>query len=184
MYLIVVFGMMVLLTYVEAFRSENAAKLWGRLPRLAWVISTVLTVLSFLYMTGMWIFAMENELLFGQPFAVYRHYVMFCYVLFMSGAVLWSPTTLLALKREENMLLILLVLWLTALGAVGIFVMTCGLEKQAMMCVCGAVVMFHHVVFDAIWWWYTFDAVPTPLLDIGLDTGHRADFDYDTLQYI
>jgi len=184
LYLIVVLGVLILLTYVEAFRSEHVSNLWGGLPKKPWVFSTILTVISFLYLSINWVFIMDDEQLFDKPFIEYRHYVLLQYILFLSGAVLWSFSTLLALQRQRKMLFVLFVLWMTALGSIGIFVMTCGLEDQILMQICGTIMMLHHVIFDALWWWITFNVNPPQVNSANTSRRTPTVTDYNNLQYI
>jgi len=157
-FLIITFGLLVLLTYAEALRSNNNKLLWGGLPRSTcnpWVISMLLTVVSFLYMSGMWVWN-EDLIIYTTPYKDIRHIVLFQYILFLAGAVLWAPLTLIALRREQKLYSVLLALWLTASGSIGLFVMACG-TQDLLMIIAATICMLHHVIFDAIYWWFTWD---------------------------
>jgi len=158
-YIVLIMGPNVLITYVEAFRSLLAAQLWGGLPRTTWyknpwIVSMILTVVSYLYMTGMWVFDLYEAPIYNQ--IGLQKYVALSYVSFMTGAILWAPYTLVALHRRQKMLTVALALWLTALGSVGMFILACGLKEQPWMVVASTICMLHHVGFDAIYWWVTF----------------------------
>lgn len=160
LYIVLLMGPCVLITYAEAYRSVLVGQLWGGLPRSTWyknpwVISMILTVISYLYMTGMWIFDLDDALIYGQEGL--QKYVGLSYVSFMSGAILWAPLALIALYRGDKMAVVALALWLTALGSVGMFVLACGLENQSWMIVAATMCMLHHVGFDAVYWWSTWD---------------------------
>ena len=101
-----------MLTYAEALRSKKNKLLWGGLPRSTcnpWVISMLLTVISFLYMSGMWVWN-EDLIVYTTPYKDIRHIVLFQYILFLAGAVLWAPLTLIALQREQKLYSVLLAL--------------------------------------------------------------------------
>lgn len=159
-FLIIVFGFLVLLTYVEVSRSSKITLLWGGLAEMktTWIVSMILTVISFLYMSGMWVWK-EDHMIYGTPYQDIRHIVLFQYVLFLSGAVLWAPLTLIALHRQQKLYSVLLALWLTASGSIGFFVMACGSQNIPMI-IAASICMLHHVLFDAIYWWFTWDVVP------------------------
>ena len=152
LYIIIIMGPIVLMTYVEAYHSPNRAHLWGGLPQSKWyknpwVISMILTVVSFLYLSGMWVFVLE-----GQQ----QNELIFSYILFMTGAILWAPLTLVALQREEKLWSVATALWLTALGSIGFFINTCTAKQtNALMITAALICMLHHVGFDALYWWLT-----------------------------
>jgi hypothetical protein len=151
LYIIIIMGPIVLMTYVEAYHSPNRAHLWGGLPQTTWyknpwVISMMLTVVSFLYMSGMWVFVLED---------VQQNELVFSYILFMTGAILWAPLTLVALQREQKLGSVAAALWLTAAGSVGFLINVCTLKNQPLMVLAAVICMLHHVGFDAIYWWYT-----------------------------
>lgn len=158
LYVVLIMGSNVLMTYVEAYRSKLADRLWGGLPRTSWyknpwVISMMLTVVSYLYMTSMWIFRLDEALIFKQQGL--QKYVVLSYVTFMSGAILWAPLTLVALHRDEKLPCVALALWMTALGSVGMLVLASGLEGQPWMIAASLMCMVHHVGYDAVYWWAT-----------------------------
>ena len=108
-YIVLIMGPNVLITYFEAFRSLLAAQLWGGLPRTTWyknpwIISMILTVVSYLYMTGMWVFDLYEAPIYNQ--IGLHKYVALSYVSFMTGAILWAPYTLVALHRRQKILII------------------------------------------------------------------------------
>lgn len=160
LYIVLLMGPNVLITYVETYRSALVGQLWGGLPRSAWyknpwVISMILTVVSYLYMSGMWIFDLDDALIYGQEGL--QKYVALSYISFMTGAILWAPLSLIALHRGEKLAVVAWALWLTALGSVGMFVLACGLENQPWMIAAATMCMLHHVGFDAVYWWATWD---------------------------
>lgn len=190
-YLIVTLGVLVLVTYVEAFRSRQKSLLWGGLPQYSWyrnpwVLSMVVTVLSFLYMASVWVFTLEgDDIVYEMSYKEIRHIVLLQYTLFMAGAVLWAPLTLIALHRREKMWTVLLALWLTASGSIGLFVMACGLQNWRLIAA-SLICMLHHVGFDAIYWWRTWEVAETKTLVNIVARGSKAGkkVEYDTLQFI
>ena len=154
-------GPNVLITYAETYRSITACgeicanNIWAGLPKIPWIISMILTVSSYLYMTGMWAIELDEVPIYGLKSL--QKYVVLSYLFFMTGAILWAPYTLISLHRREKMLAVALALWLTAIGSIGMFILACGLENQPWMVVSSLICMLHHVGFDAIYWWFTWE---------------------------
>ena len=179
-YFILIGGLVVLMTYVEAFRSEFRHQLWAGLPKIPWFISMVLTIVSFLYMTGVWIFNTDEKMVYGGD---NRHYVILFYTMFIVGAILWTPITLISIHRGTKLSLVFISLWMTALGSIGILVMTLGLENETLACVAAGICMLHHVIFDAIYWWCTWNPHQRALLEIASNTPIH-NIDYENLEFI
>jgi hypothetical protein len=173
-YIIIVMGPIVLLTYLEAWRSPNVTALWGGLPQTTWyknpwVLSMILTVISFLYMSGMWVFVLEDQ---------QQSELVFSYVLFMTGAILWAPLALIAVFRGEKMLTVAIALWLTAAGSIGFLVNV--KKDQPLMVLATVICMLHHVGFDALYWWFTWHPRDTKQ---ALFRFTETETNYDTLNF-
>ena len=179
LYIVVIMGSVVLMTYVEAYRSDKVSELWGGLPRTTWysnpwVISMILTVVSFLYLSGMWIFVLDET---------HTNELLFSYILFMTGAILWAPLALVALHRNEKLWSVAVALWLTAGGSIGFLVHACTLKETPPLMVIAAVIcMLHHVGFDALYWWFTWHPRDTNKAFFSLSTEDKTN--YDTLTFI
>ena len=125
LYLICVFGPSILLTYWEIFQYPNKNELWGgwgRFSIILWGISTFLTVISFLFMSSVFIWRLDTIPEIEGIFAFY--------CVFFSGALLWGPFSLFSAERGEKKLFVFLSLSLAALGSVGIFVTSINLEES------------------------------------------------------
>lgn len=162
--LICVMGISVLLTYVEAYKSPVANELWAGLPRVPWSISTMITTASFVYVSKVWICDIER--VFDEPFSELAHFVLVGYVLLLTGAVLWVPFTLLSIRTRQKPFIVFLVLWMTVSGSIVLFAMSLGLDQHALVKVASGWLVFHHLVFDAIWWWNTWRPNKDALLTI------------------
>lgn len=162
---ILVMGITVLLTYFEAYKSNVTNKLWGGLPRIPWIISTFLTIASFLYVSKVWIWDIDR--VFSEPFSEWRHIVLLGYVLLLTGAVLWVPFTLLSIETRQKPYIVFMVLWMTAIGCIVLLSMSIGLDQHVVTKIASGWLVFHHVIFDAIWWWNTWEPEYEPLMSIG-----------------
>lgn len=141
-WLVLVFGLAVLLTYGHLMSSQKIHSLMEPIPLKLWIPSMLLTVASFVYMSSQWIWHLpENTTVLGM------------YAIFFSGAVLWAPMTGDALHREEKTMFVLLALWLAAAGSIGLFVMSCSHSELPLLIAASAWFMIHHVFVDAIGWY-------------------------------
>jgi len=161
---ICVMGITVLLTYMEAYKSSISDELWAGLPRTPWILSTVITAASFLYVSKVWVWDIES--VFSEPLSEWAHFVLAGYVLLLTGAVLWVPFTLLSIRTRQKSFVVFLVLWMTVSGSIVLFVMSLGLDEHVLVKVASGWLVFHHLVFDAIWWWNTWQPNNDALLTI------------------
>lgn len=172
-WLILVFGIAVLLTYVHLMDSNSLHSLVKPIPLKIWIPSMALTVASFIYMANQWIWHLPADAT-----------VLGMYAIFFTGAVLWAPLTADALHREEKTPFVAIALWLAATGSVGLLVLSCSHPEVPWLIVASAWFMIHHVFVDAIVWfvrWHIHGAT-TAMFSMGVETGQEVK--YNSLEYI
>jgi len=152
LYLILVFGLATLLTYWKILFSDKIDELWGDWgykSKLIWKISTFITTISFLFMSCVFIWPLENW--------EYSEQIFLCYCIFFSGAVLWAPFTLLAVEIGQKDAIVFVCLTLSSLGSGILFVLVAVYCKdktfQIPMIITSLFVALHHLILDTVWWW-------------------------------
>jgi hypothetical protein len=149
LYLIVVVGPLIVYTHYDAFISEFRNDLWEPFPtwyKNPWFWSRACMLCSFVYITIMYIFVIENT---------NKQYILLSYILLMTGAVLWAPACLISLHRDIKSNFVLIVVWLTALGSFGLCLNTIIGNEDILMILASVISTLHFVVVDALYWWYT-----------------------------
>jgi len=141
-----------------------------------WIGSMVLTVVSFLFSTYQIVFQSEDWFVFDVSFDQNRQYLLACYIVFLLSATAWAPLTLYSIRNGGSYkILVIISLWLTALSCVGFAVFIFNIAENTIdsptvltLLKTGAIiVVFHHVILDAIYWSYTFNPTEgTALLSI------------------
>lgn len=148
-FLIIITGPLVLITYYQLYKSKLASQSWAGLSqksvKITWFISMALTVISWIYITTRWIF---DETLESNK------NVFLSYVLFMSGALLWTPFTIISLHRKTRLATVWLALYLTAAGSISLLIQAAFTSDIAMI-FAAAISAIHHLLLDAIYWWGT-----------------------------
>jgi len=167
-----VVGSYIWLAIFSKISSEELEVFWAGLsPRkhrnifFFWFGSMVLTVASFLYMTYQFIWQSEDWFVFNVSFDHNRQYLLACYVVFLVSASAWAPLTLYSIRYGGTYkFMVIISLWLTALASVGFAVFIFNIAENTIdsptvltLLKTGAIiVVFHHVILDAIYWGYTF----------------------------
>ncbi len=171
-WLIIVFGVGVLLTYIHLMKSGVfLGSLADSIPIRIWTISMVLTVASFVYVSNQWIWHLPaNSTVFGM------------YSIFLLGGLTWAPMIGDALRREQKTLWVALSLWLAATGCIGLLVMSCNHPDNPLLIASSAWLVMHHVFVDAIAWYTRWQpaVVPLPLFTLGSSLDPK----YENLEYI
>ena len=148
-FLIIITGPLVLITYYQLYKSKLASQSWAGLSqekvKIAWLISMALTVISWIYITSRWIF--DETLESNQA-------VFISYVLFMSGALLWTPFTIISLHRKKRLATVWLALNLTAAGSISLLIQA-AITSDTAMVLASAISAIHHLLLDAVYWWGT-----------------------------
>jgi len=166
-----VVGSYIWLAFFSNISSEELEVFWAGLSPTNhrtifyfWFFSMVLTVVSFLYMTYMFIFQYESVFVFDENFGQNRQYLLACYVVFLVSATVWAPLTFYSIRNGSYKNLVILCLWLTAISCVGFAVFifnsaanTIDSTTLTLLKIGVVIVVSHHVFLDAIYWVSTFN---------------------------
>ena len=147
-YMLLVGGIPVLFSYVHTY-FNNDDKLWGSLNDrwfYAWVISMVLTIISYFWLAYYFIWETDNR---------YEPVLCATYVIFLSSAAQWSPMSLVDIHNNEKSWFVLINLYQTA-GATLLLLIIAGLSEPNIRLIPAGVMFIHHFVFDAIIWYNGF----------------------------
>jgi hypothetical protein len=176
-----VVGSYIWLAFFSNISSEELEVFWAGLsPRkhrnifYFWFGSMVLTVASFLYMTYQFIWQYESVFVFDVSFNQNKQYLLACYVVFLVSASAWAPLTLYSIRNGRYKNLVILCLCLTAISCVGFAVFifnsaantTTDSTVLTLLKIGCVIVVFHHVILDAIYWSYTFKPPNKALLSL------------------
>ena len=179
-----VVGSYIWLAFFSNISSEELEVFWAGLsPRkhrnifFFWFGSMVLTVASFLYMTYQFIWQYESVFVFDENFDTNRAYLLACYVVFLVSASAWAPLTFYSIRNGKYKNLVILCLWLTALSCVGfaVFIFNSAANSidsttLTLLKIGVVIIVFHHVILDAIYWAWTFKPPNKALLTLYEDT--------------
>ena len=168
-----VVGSYIWLAFFSNISSEELEVFWADLSPtnhrtifITWFCSMVLTVVSFLYMTFMFVFQYdESVFVFDVSFNQNRQYLLACYVVFLLSATAWAPLTLYSIRNGTFKFLVIICLWITALASVGFAVFVYNTAANTidstttltLLKIGVVIIVFHHVFLDAIFWSYTFN---------------------------
>lgn len=176
-----VVGSYIWLAFFSNISSEELESFWAGLSPtnhrtifITWFGSMVLTVVSFLYMTYMFIFQSEDWFVFDENFDQNRQFLLTCYIVFLVSATVWAPLTLYSIRNGTYKFMVIICLWITALASVGFAVFVFNTAANTIdptvlifLKIGAIIVVFHHVFLDAIFWAYTFNPTEgTALLSI------------------
>lgn len=185
-----VVGSYIWLAFFSNISSEELEVFWAGLSPTNhrnifyfWFGSMVLTVVSFLYMTYMFIFQYESVFVFDESFDQNRQYLLACYVVFLVSATAWAPLTLYSIRNGGSYkILVICCLWATALSCVGfaVFVFntyanTIDSTTLTLLKIGVVIIVFHHVILDAIFWAYTFNPTEGTAL-LSIDNNYKPPF--------
>lgn len=180
LYTTIVLGVCVLVGYFAFYidqyrktkRGERPPSAWRNLQGkilIAWIASMLATASSFLYTFYYWFFYVDEEVdrVWGARIDSQWHTIGPVFVVFLSGANLWTPTLWLAMADSTlrpsrvgfwyavNSVCLLM----TALGAVGLLILAVGVRDQhdvgwaqPTVAVAGAILAAHHIYMDGIFW--------------------------------
>ena len=141
-------GVGVLTGYTYLYLSKYLSPLAKKFTSLEWKIwsfSALLTVASFL---GIIVWFSFYELLEDWK----RDLFFSSLVVFLIGAILWSLTIFYTMKFKRSIYTQLPALTITSLGALGILLSIIYSSDNALLITAGGILLFHHLVFDNIYW--------------------------------
>ena len=180
LWVILTLGIGVLFSYFHMTQVISTTRLLDPIPLYIWIPSMILTITSFIYMSIRWIwYEHADEIVLGM------------YVLFFAGAILWAPLVIDAVHRKFKSVSVLIVLWLAAIGSIGLFVKACG-TNNILLIISSCYFMLHHVILDGIVWFFRWELTEKVFFSIGetsqVDTSTRfhqgSHKNYDNMDYI
>jgi hypothetical protein len=148
-------GVTVLGSYVWGLRKEGSSQLWGALDgpmKPFWILSALLTALSFLYLWYVWVWQESSDHLF----------LLLTYAVFLLSASLWMWCTWQVISGDLSRVWLTLNLWTTALASFGFaiysiwFPISSSSAQQLWVQACACMLVIQHVFWDAIVWNATF----------------------------
>lgn len=168
----VILGVVVVVSYGVAFwyyRRADAVHWRGLTGRVwwAWAASAGLTALSFIFTFVYWwcLVDPDKTVVWGVAVGQQWSTVGGVFIGFLVGAIAWAWTFWKSENEPDSCWPAVNntgALWVTAAGAVGLFVLAVGTRdqddvgwKQPLACICGAVLAGHHLYMDAVFWGMT-----------------------------
>lgn len=145
LWIIITLGIGVLFSYFHMAQVMYTSRLFDPIPLYIWIPSMILTITSFIYMSVRWIWYEDtDEIVLGM------------YVLFFTGAILWAPLVIDAVHRNFKSISVLIVLWLSAFGSIGLFVKSCS-TGNSLLIISSCYFMLHHVILNGIVWFFRWE---------------------------
>lgn len=126
--------------YLNPLAKKFSKKEWN-----IWSFSVLLTIASFLGII-IW-FSFYEELEDWK-----RELFLSSLVIFFIGATGWSLMISYIMKNKKSIYLQMLFLLLTAIGCLGILIAICYSTSDWLLITAGAILLFHHLIFDSIIW--------------------------------
>ena len=158
-------GLPVLYSYYILSLDANAKMLWGGLRGWwfwTWIASMCLTVISYFYLFYMFVWGIENALVFEWTASEIEPWLCGTYTLFLGSASQYAFIALQDVKNKKKSNYLLLNLWLTAVASllIGAFAIEINgvSDVHNVLSICaGFMIAMHHILFDAIYWFQTFE---------------------------
>jgi len=164
--LTIVGGFFVLLSYAYTYQHPKSIYLWGGLTNtwfFIWLISVLLTVISYIFLWYMFIFILDDVKLFKIDMWVGDALLHIIYIVFLTSASQWAYIAIGDIERGMKTRWTFLNLWMTGVASFMLFVLCCAMSldhvdqtTKTWMILTSGWMMIHHVGFDAIFWLSTF----------------------------
>ena len=158
-------GISVLVSYAVLMQEDDVSKLWAGLQGntyYAWLASMSLTILSYFYLFYAFVWADDDAKVFTWMLTDTEPFLCACYTLFLGSASQYAYIAITDLRKRERSFMLLANLWLTALmslliGGCAVALNNVSGTTNTLSIVAGLVFALHHVGFDAIYWYQSFD---------------------------
>ena len=144
-------GISVILSYIYLYYDNDSEKAWGGLEegnwRMAWIVSTGLTTISYIFLWVCFVFIIEE-----------KSTILFTgWLLFLSSASQWAYLTLIDIKEARKSVALLINLTVTTIACVMILIVSLTLEGhdslKPYLLVSSVYLVIHHGIADN-WLWY------------------------------
>ena len=136
-------GIPVIYSYVALYiYAPEQDKLWANLKGLEyyWIVSMILTVLSYIYMS--YRFIQQDQ---------YEPSLCACYTVFLGSASQWALFAIIDIKNDEKSIFIQINLVITAIATCVFLGFSIAITEPLLILCCG-IIAAHHTFFDA-WMW-------------------------------
>jgi len=158
-------GISVLVSYYVLMQEDDVSKLWAGLQGTiyyAWLVSMCLTVISYGYLFYAFVWADDDAKVFTWLLQDAEPFLCACYTLFLGSASQYAYISITDVRNRDRSLLLACNLWLTALmslliGSCAVALHDISSTMNVLSIVAGLVFALHHVAFDAIFWYQSFD---------------------------
>lgn len=158
-------GISVLISYYVLMQEDDVSKLWAGLQGTiyyAWLASMCLTILSYFYLFYSFVWADDDAKIFTWMLRDTEPFLCACYTLFLGSASQYAYIAITDIRKRERSFMLLANLWLTALmslliGSCAVALNNVSGTMNVLSIVTGLMFALHHVAFDAIFWYQSFD---------------------------
>jgi hypothetical protein len=158
-------GLPVIFSYYILSLENDAKQLWAGLTGWvyqAWLVSMILTVISYLYLGYMFVWGIQDAYVFEWTGAEVEPWLCSLYTLFLGSAAQYAFIALRDLKNKEKSVYLSINLWLTGfisllIGASAVAINGVSDLHNILSIITGFIIALHHVFFDAIYWLQTFE---------------------------
>lgn len=163
-YVILFGGIPVVVSYWQLSQTDSAG-LWAGLQGwvfYAWMASMALTVISYFYLFYMFVWGIDDAMVFEWSGADIEPWLCAIYSLFLGSASQYAFISIEDLRERRKSFALTANLWLTALASILISTSAIAINgvsdaHNVLSIVAGLVLAVHHIFFDAIYWLQSFD---------------------------
>lgn len=129
-----------------------------------WMVSMVLTVISYFFLAWAFIWGVSdnNGKIFSSTAEEMEPWLCVVYTLFLASAGQWGYISLHDIFYGERSWYIVLNLWAVALLSITMMIFAIGIRDvplwlDVLSVICGSIIAVHHLVLDAIIWLIAFE---------------------------
>jgi MFS family permease len=141
-------GIGVLVSYMFLYYQKSLPLLYNMYTPFEWrlwFVSMVLTVVSVIALVTY--FSGYKELKDG-----YRELFIVSLSAFLLFAMFWSLSIFYIMQNKKDPSIQKPILYIVGLASIGMLISTVNSTKSALIILAACIVVFHHLIVDAIWW--------------------------------
>ena len=158
-------GFPVIYSYYLLSLDPEASQLWAGLRGWVfwlWICSMCLTVLSYFYLFYMFVWGISDAYVFNWSSSEAEPWLCAVYSVFLGSAGQYVIVAMNDVRNKSKSFSLGLNVWSTGfasvlLGASAVAINGVSDVHNVLSIVAGFVVAIHHIVFDAVYWFQTFD---------------------------
>lgn len=130
--------------------------------RYVWMLSMVLTIISYIIVAYAFIWGTEDGAIWGSSPDTMEPYLCGIYVLFLANAGHWVRHVVYDIYNKKKSIWLMLNMYVTAVLSIVIGVIAFGIQDidstlQTFAHIGGGILIFHHVLIDALYWYCLWD---------------------------